>query len=158
MTLFTASLLVPASTANAQRLGPRAGCEIVHIHAFHIEAKPDKPVYLVGEKATIDVTVTRPAREDPGGLGVEWDPPESEPVEGIYVGVAAFSEETWIFGFAVTNARGKAEVKLPIDPHFKGGEVTANVYAWRDTVQNACLTVREYGSRRYNEFFRVVNP
>ena len=144
--------------ADAEPLGAQPGCEIVNVLAFHVEAKPDKPVYVVGEKATIHVTVTRPAREDPAGQGVELDPPESEPAEGINVGIAIMSGNTWTFGFEVTDAKGKTDVKIPIEPHLKGGEVTANVYAWRDTVQTACLTVREYGYRRYEKFFRVVNP
>ena len=151
---LAASFLVPG-TAQAGR----GNCEIVNVLSFHVEAKTERPVYVVGQTAVIDVTVVRPAREDPGGLGIETDPPESEPASDVNVGIALMSKNTYyVFGLDVTNPEGKARVEIPIEDYFKGGDVTAYVYAWKDTVKSACLTIREYGSRRYEKFFRVVNP
>ena len=137
-----------------------AGCELVTVKAFHIEAKVERPVYLAGEKAVIHTTVTRPAREDPAGQGIELDPPQEEPASDINVGVGVDVGGAWLFGLGVTNEKGKTDlaVDLDLDSRTDGGEATANIYAWRDIVQTPCLTIREFGFRTYEDLFRVVKP
>ena len=131
-------------------------CEQVNVLAFHIEAKPGRPVYLVGEKAVIHTTVTRPAHEDPAGNGIEIDPPNSEPVADIYVGAAMHTgDNSFAYGLGITNGKGKVDIQIPLKA-IETGEADVYIYAWRDTVRTPCLTVREYGYRYYEDMFRVV--
>src|SRR5687768_13940797 len=59
---------LPASSACA-------ATKLVNLHTLHIEATPSKKVYRRGETIVIDVEVTRPAEEDPGGNGVPMERP-----------------------------------------------------------------------------------
>ena len=117
-------------------------------------------MYLVGETALIHVKVTRPAHEDPAGEGIELDPPKSEPARDIYVGAGIHDDvgNTFLFGFAVTNEKGKATLEIELEEGTDPGEVTADFYAWKDVVRAPCLTIREFGFRTYEKFFRVVKP
>ena len=146
---FLLSVAAPTSASEE-------ACEQVHVLAFHIEAKPDRPVYLVGEKAVIHATVTRPAHEDPAGLGIEFEPPHSEPAANINIGAALMTgDNTFLFGFAVTNDKGKADIKIDLDKS-EAGMADVDIYAWNDVLRIPCLTVREYGHRYYEDMFGIV--
>ena len=151
---IAASFLLPVA-APAQAGG--GTCEQVNVLAFHIDAKPGRPAYRVGDKAVIHIKVTRPAHEDPGNNGIEFDPPSSEPVDDIYVGAALTAgKNTFLFGFAVTNEKGKADIRINLDKA-EAGIADVNIYAWRDVVRTPCLTVREYGYRYYEDMFRIYD-
>ena len=154
-TVTAASFLLSLSTSAP---AAPAHCELVAVRAFHIEAKVDRPVYLVGEKPVIHTTVTRPAREDPAGYGVELDPPREEPAPDINVGAGIRVRDSWLFGFGVSNEKGKTDLEVDLQPDMNAGMADVDIYAWRDTVQTPCLTIREYGYRKYEDMFRVVKP
>lgn len=154
-TIIVASFLLSPNTAPAATTGP--GCsEQYNVLSFHVEAKPDRPAYREGEKAVVHVKITRPAHEDPGNNGIEIDPPDSEPAAGIYVGAALVVGNDYLFGFAVTDEKGKADLEIKIDEGTEPGEADVNLYAWKDLVQTPCLTIREYGHRYYEDMFRIV--
>ena len=72
--------LIAAPTSHA------AGCgamETVALKTFHLVVKGQDKVYEVGETAKVVITVTRPAHEDPAGLGIYQEPPESFPAENV---------------------------------------------------------------------------
>ncbi len=129
--------------------------EQINVLSFHIKATPERPVYLVGETAVIDVTVTRPAHEDPATGGIELDPPASEPAADIYVGAGVQVGDSFLLGFGVTNDKGKAEIEIDLD-EVEAGDADVGIYAWKDVVRTPCLTVREYGFRYYEDMFRIV--
>src|SRR5688572_15989931 len=57
-------------------VGSRCGASRpTRIHAFTVKAEWDKRVFTSKETAAITLTVTRPAPEDPLGLGIPTDPP-----------------------------------------------------------------------------------
>ena len=132
------------------------GRERVLIHNFHIEAEPERKVYLVGETAVVNGTITRPAREDPAGGGVEYDPPESEPAGDVNVGIGLESGDSFRFGFGVTDADGKVDLKIKLDEDTEPGTVNIRIYAWKRQVDTPCLIVDEYGYRAYDNMFRIV--
>ncbi len=136
---------------------PTGNCrEQVNILSFHIEGKAGRPVYVRGEKAVIHVTVTRPAHEDPAGEGNEVDPPETEPAADIYVGAGLHVGASFLFGLAVTDEEGKADLEIKIKDDTDTGEADVDLYAWKDQVRTPCLTIREYGYRHYKDMFRIV--
>jgi hypothetical protein len=49
--------------------------ETIRLRTFHVVAEPLAESFPVGTAAKIRITVTRPAHEDPAGLGVELEPP-----------------------------------------------------------------------------------
>ena len=144
--------LSPAAPAAA------TDCEQVNVRAFHIEAKAARPVYVIGEKAVIHTTVTRPAREDPAGAGIELDPPHEDPAPDVNVGVGLEVGRDFLFGFGVTDEKGKVDVEIDLESGTQSGEATAHIYAWKDVVQTPCLTIRDFGFRTYEDMFRVVRP
>lgn len=151
---IAASFLSPIEESSATPAEPCS--ERVNVLAFHIQAKPDRPVYVRGEKAIIHATVTRPAHEDPAGGGNEIDPPGSQPAEDIYVGTGVHVGDDYVFGFGVTDEKGKAELEVKIDDDGDKGEADVDIYAWKDAVRTPCLTIREYGYRHYKDMFRIV--
>ena len=154
-TIIVASFLLSPGSAPAATTSD--GCsEQYNILSFHVTAKPGRPVYLESEKAIIHVKVTRPAHEDPGNNGIEIDPPDSEPAADIYVGIAFVVGNSYLFGFGVTDEKGKADVEIEIDEGTDSGEADVNIYAWKDLVSTPCLTIREYGHRYYEDMFRIV--
>ncbi len=118
------------------------------VHAYHVETQWPKKVYRQSEKAVVKVTVTRPAHEDPAGLGVEFEPPTSVPEAGVNV---ATSLQTGIYPYpyahAVTDANGQATLKLPLTDVPKKGTFDAQTLVWK--IQNqggaACSEIEEYG-------------
>ncbi len=148
-TVAASFLLAPSGPAAAHP------CEQINVLAFHIEAKPERDAYSVGETAVIKVKVTRPAHEDPAGNGIDLDPPESEAAADINVGAGFHVGDSFFFGFGVTNDKGKTELEGDIEEGTDSGEVDVDIYAWNDVVRTPCLIVREYGYRHYEDMFRI---
>jgi hypothetical protein len=129
--------------------------ETIRVRTFHIDAKTQAESYKIGTSAKIDVTVTRPAHEDPLDLGVELEPPTSVPAENVIVGLGVHVGDVFIPGFSRTNADGKATVSLKLPGYATPGQASMTVYAWNVVHESPCLRVEEDGFATYPESFEV---
>lgn len=123
--------------------------ETLTLRTFHVEVKQDKKTYRIGDIAKFDVTVTRPANEDPLGEGtpMPWsERPYVEAVEGAIVGVGLHIGRVFLPGAALTDADGLAKVRIKIENYAPAGQVVdASIYAWKIVQETQCLTIQENG-------------
>lgn len=159
VTLIAASSLFPGAAA------ARATCTEAHDHAervvlytFHVVAESEKPVYAIGENAVLHVKVTRPAHKDPADLGIEIEPPHSEPVADVSVGVGAYVGDTFLIGYGITDDKGKADIKIKLKNYVETGSADVDFYAWKRAFTSTCVIVDEIGYRSYEDMFTVVKP
>lgn len=152
---LAAGLLAPGPVAAAP-LPHCGGVEVVQLRTFHVVVDTPKEKYAVGQTAIVKVTVTRPAHEDPAGLGVPIDPPVSEPAEDVNVGVGLTIGRVFLPGFARTNADGEATIKIKIEPYVRPGWASADAYAWERQLETPCFTVEENGYRHVEKIFKIV--
>lgn len=152
----TALLLVPAAApasavpCSGGEGGTRHGLETVTLRTFHIDAKPRKKSYKIGETVVFDVTVTRPAEEDPFGAGVPMDAVDPEPAAEVPIGSGLLVGDVFFSGFAITNEKGKATIKAKIEKYAKPAKsVDVAFYAWKTQADTPCLRVEENGFRAY---------
>lgn len=133
------------------------GMEQVSLLTLNIEVADVKPVYKIGETAKIDVTVTRPAKEDPLGNGVPMDRPYVEPAEGVIVGVGLHIGRVFLPGAALTGADGVAHIKIKIESYAPAGQwADTSVYAWKVLQETTCASVQEYGYRSMPHMFKTA--
>ena len=145
-----------ACSGRSVRTQMRSGSlEVVGLRTFHLEVKPLKKAYKVGETAKIQVMVTRPAHEDPVGLGVPIDPPQSFPAENVNVGMGLRIGDVFLFGHAVSDADGKAVVKVQIKSYTPAGKANVDAYAWKTAADTTCAKVEEHGYRSMPNLFTV---
>jgi hypothetical protein len=125
------------------------GMETLTLRTFHLEVKQYKKVYAIGDIAKIDVTVTRPANEDPLGEGqpMPWDErPYVEPAADAIVGVGLHIGRVFLPGAAMTDANGLAKIRIKIERYAPANQtIDASVYAWRVVQTTQCLTIQEDG-------------
>jgi hypothetical protein len=133
------------------------GMEQVSLLTFNLDIGKTKPTYAIGDTVTIDVTVTRPAKEDPLGNGVPMERPYFEPVEGVIVGVGLHIGRVFLPGGAITDADGVAHVRIKLQPYAPGGaKVDATMYAWKIVYEAPCAMVQEYGYSAMPGMFRTT--
>lgn len=130
--------------------------EVVRFRTFYVDAKPQAETYKIGTKAKIDITVTRPAHEDPLDLGVGLDPPTSAPAENVSVGVGIHVGDVFIPGFSRTDAEGHATVVVKLPTYMKPGAASVAAYAWNVVHESPCLRVEEDGYSAYPDAFEVT--
>lgn len=130
--------------------------ETVRLRTFHILAEPQAESYKIGSTAKIDITVTRPAHEDPADLGVELEPPTSVPAENVIVGIGIHVGQVFVPGFSRTDADGKATVAMKLPRYMMAGKASMTVYAWNVVHESPCLRVEEDGYAAYPESFEVT--
>ncbi|MDP9067798.1 MAG: hypothetical protein M3N53_05565 [Actinomycetota bacterium] len=153
--------LAPVSPAGACSSGDvrakmRSGnLEVVGLRTYHLEVRADKPSYRIGDVAKVNVLVTRPAHEDPVGGGIEQEPPQSFPAEGANVGIGLRIGDVFLFGHAVTNAEGKAQVKIKIKDYTPPGKAMADAYAWKVAADTTCARVEENGYTQKTNLFTL---
>jgi hypothetical protein len=122
------------------------GMETIALLTFDLEVAKTKPTYSIGDVVAVDVTVTRPAKEDPLGNGIPMDRPYVEPVAGAIVGVGLYIGRVFLPGAAITGADGVAHVKIKLEDYAPAGKkVDTSIYAWRVVQETTCATVQEYG-------------
>ena len=111
----TAALLVsPAGPASACGGGP-------NFETFEVRTKWNKKVYRPGETLKVEVTVLRPARKDPLGMGIELVPPAQTPVDGAKVVVAFTVGVPPVFGIGETDEAGQEVLHIPLKTKARGG-------------------------------------
>ncbi len=123
--------------------------ETLTFRTFHVEVEPFKKIYKIGDIATIDVKVTRPANEDPLGEGtpMPWtDRPYVEAAPGAIVGVGLHIGRVFLPGAALTDDNGDAKIRIKIENYAPANQIIdASVYAWRVVQESQCLTIQEDG-------------
>src|SRR5688572_13643906 len=69
LALVGSLLAAPASatTSAPRETGAACSAAVLVLRSLHVTATPSKKVVKPGDKFTVDVTVTRPAHEDPVG-------------------------------------------------------------------------------------------
>ncbi|MEA2516201.1 MAG: hypothetical protein QOG16_39 [Actinomycetota bacterium] len=123
-----------------------AGMETVSLLTFNLDASKVKPVYNIGETVKIDVTVTRPAKEDPLGNGIPMDRPYYQVEPGVIVGIGLHIGRVFLPGAAITDDNGIAHVRIKIEDYApKNTWVDSSMYAWRTVQETTCATIQEYG-------------
>ena len=153
--LLAASMIVtaaPSASACAPMTkrdvfkGLRAGTmETMSLRTLNIDITWPK-VVEVGDVAVIKANVTRPAKEDPAGLGIPMERPYVEPAEGVTVGVGLSIGQVYLPGAGMTDAKGNTTIRIKLEPWTpRGKKVNASSYAWRVAYYNQCLTIQEDG-------------
>ena len=150
--LSTTLIAAPASHA--------AGCamETVALKTFHLVVKGQDKVYEVGDTAKVLITVTRPAHEDPAGLGIYQEPPQSYPAENVNAGVGLRVGDVFLFGHAMTDAQGKAVVDVKLEPWTPSGTAIADAFVWNVVQDTPCLRIEENGYTQKPNIFKVTKP
>ena len=146
---------IPCRALMAPALRAGTAMEQLQLRTFHIQVSAPKKTYRRGSTAKLNVTVTRPAHEDPLGAGAPMDPPVGMPAEGVNVGAGVSMGDVFVFGHAVTNSAGKATVPLKIPSSAGKGVARADVLAWQRVVDTPCLIIEEQGYRHQPGIFKV---
>jgi hypothetical protein len=134
------------------------GCKgvVTRIHAFTVSAEWNKRVYSNTEKALVIVTVTRPAPEDPLGLGIPTDSPITYPVEGATVTTSVDTDRyPFPYGYGHTNADGQVGLKVPLQLLEKPGPYDVDHLAELWTNQGGCPDIQEWGYLRESPGFTI---
>lgn len=133
------------------------GMEQVSLLTFNLEIGKTKPIYKIGEVVDIEVTVTRPAKEDPLGNGIPMERPYVQPAPDVIVGVGLHIGRVFLPGAAITNAEGIAHVRIKIESYAPANQwADTSVYAWKTVQETTCVTVQEYGYRSMPHMFRTA--
>ena len=145
-----------ACSSRSVRSSMRSGAlEVIGLRTFHLEVNPIKTRYKVGDTAKVEVMVTRPAHEDPVGLGQPVDPPESFPAEGVNIGMGLRVGDVFLFGHAMSDSDGRAIVNIKIKSYTPSGTATADAYAWKTAADTTCAKIEENGYRQTPKLFSV---
>lgn len=149
--IATAGVVAPA---RAETCAPGT-METVNPRTFHVDIKPFKKSYAIGEVVPVEVTVSRPAEEDPVGLGVSYERPVSFPAEEVNVGVGISVGRSFLPGYGFTNARGKTTVKLLLARYIPHKTAHVRAFAYKEAFRSPCLAVEEQGYANHPNAFKV---
>ena len=151
-----ASVLSSQAAAAGPEFGTGRCSSVITLRTLHIEAVPSKKTVRPGESFKVDVTVTRPAHEDPLGQGIEFEPPVSVPAEGVTVWIAVWvGEYTYFWDVGVTDENGKDTLTLDVPADSEHGWALAAAVA-RYWVNQSCPDILEEGDTYYPKFVKVV--
>lgn len=153
---LTAALL-PATPVTAGQSEACSSNEMVTPVTLHVDIKgfPKKP-YRVGQVVKVKVEVTRPAEEDPIGLGVAFERPFTQPAEEVSVGVGISVGRVFLPGYGLTKADGTATVMIKLENYTPAGTAHVRAFAYKEVVYTTCLIVEEQGFRDKPSAFKVV--
>ena len=130
--------------------------ESIVLRTFNVALKADKSTYKVGQTAIVRATVTRPAHEDPLGVGVPLDPPTTMPAAEVSVGIGLRIRDVFLFGYSVTDENGKAVIKVAIKRYAPAGKALVDGFAWKRQAETPCANVEENGYISAPGLFKVV--
>lgn len=111
--------------------------------------------YRRGDVVKVKVTVSRPAEEDPVGLGVGFEPPTSQPAAEVNVGVGISVGRVFLPGYGFTNAEGRVVVPIRIERYTPLKTAYVRAYAYKTVLETTCLTLEEQGFRTVPDAFKV---
>ena len=151
--LPSTALAAPAPVRRLQSAGigptPPLRCKsaaATQVHAFSVQVEWNKRVFKNTEKALVTVTVTRPAPEDPLGLGVPLDSPVTLPVEGANVWTSVLTGRyPFPYGYGQTDAKGQVHFKIALNLLKNSGSYDVSHYANTYTNQGGCPDIEEWG-------------
>ncbi len=129
--------------------------EQVVLKTFHVELAMNKKIYRPGDKVKIDVTVTRPAKEDPAGLGIPMEPPVTQPAEGVDVGAGINIGDVFVYDVTTSDAEGKGQLSVKLPRYTPKGEALIDVLAREVQARTTCAELVEMGYRQFPEAFSV---
>jgi hypothetical protein len=143
LALFLSALLPVSAEAGWGACGSAR----TFVHTFTVDTKWAGKVFGPGDVAKVVITVTRPAPEDPLGLGVPLDVPVGFPAEGVDVSTSFQGFFPFVFDAGVTDADGKVSMKLKLPRDAERGPVDAYTYASILHNRNGpgCSDFEEYG-------------
>ena len=132
--------------------------ETFTLRTLDVEAKVKRAVVNRGDFVEIEVTVTRPAKEDPIGEGTPLpvERPVVEPAPDVYVGMGVYVGNVFLPGFAITGPDGVAKARIKIESYApKNTVANVSVYAWKVLQDTPCATIQEDGYRQYPTMFKT---
>lgn len=139
------SVLAPVASAS------ETGCLDPHdtqpTRTFEVQARVAEDVYHLGEKARFSVKVTRVLHGEVIG-----------PAEGAHVGVFVTLGDVLLTGDAMTDAKGRAVVKVLLRRYAPTGLADVITYARKETADLPCHWEfeHEFGDVEEHDLFRVV--
>jgi hypothetical protein len=145
--------LVPGPRAAA---GERCALDRINLFTHYVDMKARKKTYRIGDVAKIDVTVTRPADQDPGGNGISTPRPTSLPAEGVTVGAGAWVKQRYFYAFGPnTDKDGKSTIPLKIPRYARPGWVSVAVVAEKFHATVVCWDIWEVGYAGDPRMFKI---
>lgn len=154
------AVLLPSSPARAVTVScasrPANGDIATRLHTFTVTAEPVKPAYRLGTKAMVEVTVTRPAPEDPLNNGIPLNSPVALAAEGVEVSVGLYRGTLYMYGMGVTDADGKVLIPIKLDPRTPAGNTEAEIAARAYYNRGGCPEAEEEGFASYPRFFKAT--
>ncbi|MFN2587524.1 MAG: hypothetical protein ABR613_05325 [Actinomycetota bacterium] len=153
--IFTGILMV--ALLGAPTSAGAGGCGGVQSYeTYEVRTKWNKKVYRPRETVKVEVTVLRPARKDPFGLGIEVDPPHQTPVADANVYVAFTVGVPPVFGLGKTDDDGMLKLDIPLKTKARG-PIQSTTRAWKihGNSDLACTEVEEWGRLIENPAFHI---
>lgn len=134
----------PAVAGTTRAAGACDQDVIVSVDNLSVVVTPVPDVVHAGQRARFEVTVGRPGRSNPTGLGPGLDLPAYIPAAGVRAAVWIPLEPNPLAALGETDEQGTAIVEIPIPATTRGGTVDLRGFAW-NTIVNGCLTLEEVG-------------
>jgi hypothetical protein len=154
--LMGSLLAAPAAAGSSGSADAACSSAVLVLRSLHVVATPSKTKVKPGDKFTVNVTVTRPAHEDPVGQGLEFEPPASLPAEGVTVGLSVWvGERTYFWQVGMTDANGESVLKLKVPASAEAGKALASASA-RHWVKSDCPDILEDGYTNYLDFVTIL--
>ncbi|HEX2057974.1 MAG TPA: hypothetical protein VHI71_06355 [Actinomycetota bacterium] len=111
---------------------------------YDVEVEVGRKVYHFGDKARIDVTVTR----TDSGMPVDG--------AGVFAYIPYFKKDGLVAGWGETNATGDAVVHIKLRrKYLEPGPADLRVLGFKSVADTACAQVVEYGEARLDKAFRI---
>lgn len=128
------------------------------LQTFTVRTEWSKNSYRVGEKAKVDVLVTRPGKDDPSGNGIPMPgevPPQ--PVEGARITSFLSATVPLVGGIAESDGNGEATIRFEIEDHLKGPQTvfTRASIMRKSGLPNDCTDVVEEGEKNDDPAFKA---
>lgn len=149
--------LSAAHGATDPRASARSCAKPTRLYAFTVETEWASKSYAGSEKAVVEVTVTRPAPEDPGENGIPMPGQVAVPQEGATVSTTLFPKKRVfppVFGRGLTDEDGRVRLPIPLK-EISPGRVDASTYAELWTNEGGCPDIEEWGQRYDARAFTV---
>ena len=147
--------LSAAAAPSASACSPRSA-EFVNVVTLHVAVKPLAKSYRKGQSVPVKVVVTRPASEDPAGLGLSYERPVGRPAADVNVGIGISIGRSFLPGFGVTDNQGRATVRIKLPGYVPSGKTAdLRAFAYKTAVKTICVTVEEQGYQSVPRAFKV---
>ena len=153
--LLLGASLVGSSLVATSPAASACNMEYIQATTFTVDVGSFEKSYRRGDVVKVKVTVSRPAEEDPVGLGIGFERPTTQPAAEVNVGVGISVGRVFLPGYGFTNAQGRVVVPIRIERYAPLKTAYVRAYAYRTALETTCLTVEEQGFRTVPEAFKV---